>query len=260
MQNSSATLLGLPSELRLSIYDHVFQQQLNVRPIDGFRLERHYPPSPHGLQGSFVRVTDVSTQQENFVIPWLNLTLSCKAVAQEIQQHLESPSFLHLDINYTFELDLTPATGVETNSLIVAAWRRIPCPPQGMRKLVIHNNGAAAAIIPALNLFLHCGINMDRKRPLTEHLTLDDLVVNVLSPRALAVPEQIDGFEPVDEHARSKPEFEHTHAVLSNYHRMGKLSGYLRKVRVCGGGKTDEFQVVQEFRAGFDSFRWGVAT
>ena len=101
---------------------------------------------------------------------------------------------------------------------------------------------------------------MDRRHPLEEHLNLDELMVNVLSSRALAVPEQTPGFEHVDEQVRSKPEFEHTHAALSNYHQMGKLAGYLGKVRVCGKGQYGEFDVVKPFKAGFNSFRWGVGS
>lgn len=101
---------------------------------------------------------------------------------------------------------------------------------------------------------------MDRLRPLTQHLILDKLIVCVLSTRALAFPEQKPGFEPVDEEARSKPEFEHTLDTLSNYHQTGKLAGYLGHVCVCSDGENHEFEVVRPFRPGFDSLRWGVGT
>lgn len=261
MQSSSAHLLGLPPELRLNIYDHVFQQHFDISPLDGFELERHYPRRPKGLQGSYVKINEIRTQPAYFSIPWLNFKLSCRAIAQEIQKYMESSRYLDADQNRTLEMDLKPkpAAQGEGISLVLIAWRRVPCPPREMRRLIVHNNGAAITVMPALNLFLHCGISMDRARPLQEHLVLDELIVNVLSTQALAVPDQTPGFEPVDELARTKPEFEHTHAALKNYHQAGKLAGYIGKIHISGEGKNDEFKVVHPFRPGFHQYRWGVS-
>ena len=259
MQNSSASLLGLPSELRLKIYDLVCQQQLDVRPSNGFKLERHYPPHPNGLQGSYVKVIHVRTRHACFAIPWLDLTLSCKALSQEIKEHMESLSYLNIDASRTLEMDLKPASQGECVSLVDVVWRKLPCPAQDVRRLIVHNYGAATTIMTALNIFLHCGISMDPRRPLTQHLDLGELMVNVLSSHALAIPEQTPGFDPVDEQARSKLEFEHTYAALSNYHQMGKLAGYIRNIRVCGGDQYGEITVVKPFKAGYNSFRWGLS-
>lgn len=186
------------------------------------------------------------------------IMLSCRAIAEEMKQYMESASYRDTEQNRTLEMDLGPATQGEVSSWMTAAWRRIPCPPQQMQRLIVHCNGAAQAVMPALNLFLHCGISMDRRHPLQEHLGLNEFTINVLSTRALAVPDQTPGFEPVDEQARCKPEFEYVHTVLSNYHPIGKLSGYLRKVYISGREENAEFEVVHLFKPGFNYFSWGV--
>lgn len=100
---------------------------------------------------------------------------------------------------------------------------------------------------------------MDRKSPLQHHLVLDELKVNILSTRALAVPAQTSGLPPVNEQAGGRLEFVHAQATLLNYHRAGKFGGYLGKVCVNGeDGQLYEFSVTENFKAGYDTFRWGV--
>lgn len=263
MQDSSPCLLSLTPELRLHIYDYVFQQVLDLRPLDCLEVQRHYPPRPKGLQGSFTRIHAVRLQPTCFHIPWLNTRLSCKTLAHEIQEYMDSSSYTNSNVNHTYELDLKPAiqNQDEVGNMISVTWRTIPCPPRKVRRLIIHNNGTAIAIVTALNLFLHCGISMDRKRPLEEHLNIDELRVNVKSPRALVVPNQDPGLAlpPVDEQARCRPEYESIHANLANYHRSGLLGGFIGRICVYGAAQQScEFDVVHSGN-GFDGLAWGVA-
>ncbi|KAF7351219.1 hypothetical protein MSAN_01553000 [Mycena sanguinolenta] len=101
--------LGLPTELRLRIYEAVFDSPLDCQVT---RRIRNKPPA-HTVPA--------------LPVPWLRLMLVCKAITEELRH-------LHTSRNTTYELEID---NLDKRHRIAdeVTWRRIPCPPSSIRTL-----------------------------------------------------------------------------------------------------------------------------
>lgn len=257
MSNTTrASLLGLPVELRLAIYGHVVQQRLSTQPNQVLKLKRHYPPTPQGVRESYVKIHEAPHPVSAVQYPWTSLMLTCTTVATEMRAFRRSSAYLNSSENYIYEAEISP-----TDQTISITWRKLPCWPHQVRKLVLSVTGAARVVVHTLDLFLHCGPSLDRSRPLAQHLVLADLSVNIMAERPLVFPQSSPEIEAaVDEEAHSEPEFRHVYEMLSAYHRNGKLEGYVSHVSVEDHqGHREHFAVEVPFRSGSVNGRsWGI--
>ena len=110
-----ASLLGLPEELRLQIYQHVFALNL-AYPVLQF-WQRFPKLNPDA----------------RLVVPWINLMLSCKTLAIELRSFMSEKTFLNDDNNTTWFLELEARIG--GRQLGRTTWQRLPCPPEKVRIL-----------------------------------------------------------------------------------------------------------------------------
>lgn len=180
-----ASLLGLPRELRLQIYQHVFETDIHHTVLKQWR---HTFSSEKG----FISVPDFN-KNEKFTMPWLNLMLTCKATALEIRAAMQEPSFLGNERNRTYVLDLEATRG--GMSLGAATWRQLPCAPAQVQVLEASYNascglqtwgdggphGITSGLYQTLNHLIHCGPRFDSKKPLPEKMRLKKLHVVVES-------------------------------------------------------------------------------
>lgn len=253
-------LLALPPELRASIYDHVFNLGVSIQHIT-LKLERQYPPRPHGLSGSYMTVSDVPAPLSRAgEVPWLQLMLTCKTVARELAWHMRSAHYLENDCNRTYTMSLEPDIRPESSSLVSVVWRQLPCPQRLARNLEVHVRGTTRTMMSAINLFMHCGLHMERARPLASHLSLERLAVYLHSEDNVIFPDQREGFDYVDEFARGATAPGSTKQVLERYHELGKLEGYFCTVSVLNseGEMEHSFEVVQPFKPGYGWVKWGI--
>lgn len=163
---SRASLLGLPCELRLQIYNH-------ARHLDFTVLKA-------GPEHRFARVRldalPKHRSEDRLCLHDVELMLTCRAIANEVRES-----------NRTYELNH------RANNVQRLTWRRLPCSPadiqvllltcafKGDRRYWCWGNGAPGSVVMSLcdtlRCFLRCGPMTETKRPLPEHLHLRELVV-----------------------------------------------------------------------------------
>ncbi|KAF8138075.1 hypothetical protein K438DRAFT_725573 [Mycena galopus ATCC 62051] len=175
---SSSLLLGLPTELRLKIYDDVVDLPLDCK-VDRRKPRTETAPPPDN--------TGVSPTRQCLCIPWLDLLLVCKTIANELQHHVRTSG------NTTYKLEVDNPRTYYNLSNTAVTWRRIPCPPSSVRtleaKLAFTSDprfwggggplGILSALYQVLNCFIHNGPVLSRGSPLCEHLHLNMLVVQL---------------------------------------------------------------------------------
>jgi len=249
-QRPTPSLLGIPPELRTIIYTFVLHLALDIKPIDGVWLERRHRPWPNGLDGSKIAAHELHAHPLNQTIPWQQLALSCKTIAHELLlDHMTTHSYLSSIENTTWTLELRPDNVPVSASIVRIRWTKIPCPPQRLRRLVINVNGTSKALILALNLAACCGFRMDRWHSSSAPSTLNELVVNVLSPRALVFPEHRYGFKPIYEAALGESEFQAVRKALATYQASMCAKSRFEQVSVYGGGRGEQVQLDARGRA-----------
>lgn len=183
-----ASLLGLPQELRLQIYDYVFSDALACPPSKQFRSkyislkgEQHY----HCTCGH-------DHSKDYFEVPWLNLLVTCSTIATEIQAAMQEDTFVKAFDSRALIANLYVASnGTELDSFI---WRQILCAPHEAEELVVHvvafgpkielfrgrwDTSLLASVYQTLNYLCHCGPLMNPKYPLIERMRLKKLYVRI---------------------------------------------------------------------------------
>jgi hypothetical protein len=181
-----ASLLGLPTELRLKIYDLILQADVDCLVVDDI----HHSSDSNGTQA---RLIPNSKAIFSSSIPWLNLLSTCHKIETELRSHVENASGKNTgNRTYVLELKVCNAYSSPVASRTVK-WRRIPCPPNDARRLIIHvtkccgpgpwtDGGSASlarAIYQILNHTVHLGPRMFRQSLLSKHMQLRELVINV---------------------------------------------------------------------------------
>lgn len=235
MQQPTPSLLGIPPELRTIIYSYIFHLPLEIKPMDGIWLERRSGPWPKGLCGSQVIAHELHPHSLNHTIPWLQLAKSCKILAKEVQDYMASRTYLSAPENEAWTLKIRPDEFPLSASIARVRWTKIPCAPKRVRRLVINVNGTSKGLVLALSLAAYCGLRMSRKRPAAALANLDELIVNVLSPRTLVFPEHRYGFEPVDESSLDKSEFLAVKEALVAFQASKVGQSHFGSMSVYGG-------------------------
>lgn len=122
---AQASLPGLPRELRLQIYQHVFALDLDCTILEAWKDE-------HTQAHGFRSVPELNPNAR-LVVPWVNLMLTCKDFAIELQSCMSEKAFLKSEQKRTWSLDLEAKRGGMT--LGHTTWRHIPCHPKQLRVL-----------------------------------------------------------------------------------------------------------------------------
>lgn len=230
---STPSLLGIPPELRSIIYAHVLQLDLAIAPINGFWLERRAAGYPNGIAGCQLQIHELRRGDRlGQPIPWVSLSQSCKLIARELEDHMTSRRYLDANENQQWTLDLGPDESPSCSSVARISWTKLPCLPHRARKLKIIVNGTARAMMAALKLAIERGFRMDRNHPFPLAEGVDLLHVHVLSSRSLVFPEHRYNFEPIDEAALRKAEFETVFNALNMYMQAPRSMVRFRKVVV----------------------------
>ncbi|KAF8135994.1 hypothetical protein K438DRAFT_1997038 [Mycena galopus ATCC 62051] len=165
--------LNLPAELRQKIYDAVLDL-----PLDS-QVARRKPKELRTAQGSPAQDSD------RLLIPWLSLMLVCKTFASEVHYHV------HASGNTTYELEVD---NLERDHILAhkVTWRQIPCPPRSARTLHTRLELSSrtwywaggplpvlSGLYQVLNCFIHNGPLLARKTPLSKHIHLETLILQI---------------------------------------------------------------------------------
>lgn len=127
-----ASILGLPTELRLRIYDYC----IHMDPICVAVKDIQHTTGSNGTQAILVPNPGLKLQRH---IPWLNLQLTCRFISSELKSYTSDTAFLKNKNNRTYVLDLDVYCNdrpIKSNRL--AIWRSLPCPPHKADHLVIN--------------------------------------------------------------------------------------------------------------------------
>lgn len=155
MESNPATLLGLPTELRLKIYDDVLS-------FDRGRLAIYHPAFPSGhewrfkYEGLWTPEDGDSTRiiRHDASLPrisWLSLLSTCSTIREELQGHMRSPAACHTtppsrstgeddanggsaDATHTYELRITASRKELAGTVLLSR----PCVPKDCKALTAH--------------------------------------------------------------------------------------------------------------------------
>ncbi|KAK4502993.1 hypothetical protein PRZ48_006420 [Zasmidium cellare] len=235
-----ASLLGVPAELRREIYSHVFTTDIQHTILS----EWHHTFS---RDIGFKSVPDL-VKDEKLTIPWLNLMLTCKALAIELRAVMMEPSFQADEQNTTYVIDLEATRG--GMALGAATWRQLPCAPVQARCIEAYYNascglqtwgdggphGITSGLYQTLNHLVHCGPRFDMKRPLPQPMHIEELRL-VVEERGVPPREEANTHFLV-----RKRDAETTMislgSIVGQIVNTGVLRGFVDRVRVSTGEKV----------------------
>ena len=179
-----ASLLGLPRELRLAIYDHVSSTPLDCLPSRRFINRISSSKSTLIRRGTNNR----AESRKFFHIPYLNLLTTCRTMAGEMRAVMQQESFTTKFEKGTYVLDIwVSKTNHHLRKLV---WRTVLCAPEEVQILranifledadVISRNAwnqpsLGKCFYHVVNLFIHCGPRMNPKKPLKQQVKLERL-------------------------------------------------------------------------------------
>lgn len=235
---SRETLLGIPSELRLHIYDFVLDENAS-----GWTF--CYKDS-RGL------TTQIRRHPEDAAapcFPWLSLLLTCSRISRELKEHMMLAS-ADADAAWTNAITNTtvPTLGrrgtyemsieADYRSLVRMTWSSISCPPSECRALTVHmtlpqdvsfwGDGGPAPIVrelyQTLNKVLHCGPRLDANTPLSHPMFLELLVVVVTVESGSGVKSQHTSTE------EARRALQSLWGIVGQLEDTGLLNGLVRRI------------------------------
>lgn len=181
-----ASLLGLPCELRLLIYEYVatLDAAYIIQDLEaGIRMEAR-------ARLSLVRRRSTAT------VPWLDILLTCKTIAAEFGDLLkyQERATGEGDIENTYVIDLYLVSALPRFSRIL--WTRLPCPPSeamildinikikgSTPELAMWRDGEpeprALELYQMLNHLLHCGPALLSNKPLKQPMHFQQLNIMI---------------------------------------------------------------------------------
>ncbi|KAK4545883.1 hypothetical protein LTR36_002447 [Oleoguttula mirabilis] len=245
-----ASLLGLPKELRLHVYEHVLSLDIRyeVRKRHDKNLWGHYSyPLPN--------------YDATLRLPWLHLLRTCKTIHDEIHDFMHRPSSPKASADrYTYEAELEPSQRWWA-VLERLTWHKMPCPPARARRVVAtinarHTHGPILdadgvnvssivnALYHALHHLLHCGPLLNPSKPLHKPMRIEELIV-IYDYGETCTREETVAWE--EQHlalwskaGRHQPSFLGPSGEISGVLLTGMLSGYVGKVVVrCASGQHE---------------------
>ena len=120
-----ASLLGIPPELRLQIYDSLFDEDVDYNVIKRW--------TGSFQEGSF-STSPMRNPEARLMLPWLSAMLSCRTIAHEMQSLMRDHK--EGDSKYTTYV-MAAELGNGGDDVRDVTWRRLPCAPSDAEVLII---------------------------------------------------------------------------------------------------------------------------
>ncbi|KAK5173676.1 uncharacterized protein LTR77_002357 [Saxophila tyrrhenica] len=235
-----ASLLGLPTELRLRIYDYVLQADINCPIV----VDIVHSSDSNGTQAALIPNAEAAFSSK---IPWLNLRTTCRRISHELQSYVQDSSCQKNDFNRTYVLDLEVSRHYDRGPATrTVTWRSIPCAPAQARYIIMNvitrsgpgpwtDGGSASlarAVYQVLNHAVHMGPRIFRKSLLPHHMKLQDLIINIDIGVYCSAP--IRG-------CNTNPEINGSlfQSGWMQISRTGFWSGYLERTRLKTNGEEE---------------------
>ncbi|KAF7351183.1 hypothetical protein MSAN_01549200 [Mycena sanguinolenta] len=252
---SPSLLLGLPTELRLQIYDGVVHLPIDCRVATGDSHRQHalwrQPPA--------AQLAPVLT------IPWFSLMLVCKTITEELRDYLYTSG------NTTYELEIDN-TDLKWGSVRIL-----------QANLALHfgtgfwgcggPNPILSQLYQVLNRFIHNGPLLARRSPLVNHIHLNTLIVQVCVRDPDPEERRAQGLKPYGKAMVDDQKKQHRcdlQRYVSEVVERGLLFGAMDKI-VCrlAEGEFDDKDKVREWEVSSKEigdmteweqygFEWGV--
>ncbi|CAK1364698.1 unnamed protein product [Cercospora beticola] len=235
---SQASLLGLPRELRLEIYRHVFALDLQCTILNGWR-------DTHTQEHGFRSVPEVD-RDADLIVPWLSIMLTCKDLACEMQSVMKEKSFSENPQTTTWSLELEGKRG--GMALGHTTWQRIPCPPNQVRILQASYNtkggfqswgdggphGITSGLYQTLNFILHCGPRFDPGYRLPARMHLEELRISLESREDVTRQYDDDHYMSLsDRETNPETMLYALGSIVGQIVNTGVLRGYVDMITVC---------------------------
>jgi len=124
----STSLLGLPRELRLHIYDHVLEEDTDYTPLNG--MKGGWDRDHGGFNTEAIR-----NQGALLRLSWLSLLRTCRTIATEIRGLIrDTVDGDSARTTYVMATDI----GLENTKMSEVKWCRVPCAPRDARAMMVH--------------------------------------------------------------------------------------------------------------------------
>jgi hypothetical protein len=238
-----ASLLGLPTELRHLIYQHVFLLPINHLILTSWS-------DVHSAEHGFREVPDLN-RSVPLQIPWLNLSLTCRTLAQEIRSAMREARYASDERLHTYVLHLEGRRGGVW--LGATTWVALPCPPEEVRVLEVSYDansgfqawgsggphGITSGLYQTLNHLTHCGPRLDSRFELARPMHIRELRI-VVERREGKGEERSRGEVQVDERETDPETMLYAlGSIVGRIVNTGVLKGFVDRIRMReSGGQT----------------------
>ena len=230
LATDSATLLGVPAELRRRIYDYVCHLDIDCNVLGNIE---HY--CSRGIKARLIVNPEADLTA---TISWINLSLSCRKIALELNSFMLERSLFNNETNRIYSLDLN-VHNAQKEAIRTATWRKIPCPPRHAQILVMNikiasgcgpwtDGGPASlarAVYQMLNHTCHNGPRMVRRHTLRNHMQIKDLIINIDIGSVIRPPRSACNTDPEYNYAQFVKAFQ-------QISKAGLLFGYVGNIKV----------------------------
>ena len=188
---SRASLLGLPTELRLKVYDHAIHTDTECVVLSDVVETRICENKGRHLNAVPVPNQDADSLRN---IPLVSLQLTCKTIAAETMDWLATNrAHMEDDQNSTYVMDLDVYGLDDGSPQRQVTWRKLPCSPGTARMLVVNIAAHSAptpwagggpislnrALYQVLNHLCHNGPRIITGSQLKNHMHLKQLQINL---------------------------------------------------------------------------------
>lgn len=229
------SLLDLPTELRLQIYDMTIDEPINCNVL--LRWSNSCCSRPN------------KNKHDRLNIPWVNLLAICWKIRSELKLHMATKAQTYTaDIEAMGRSRLGPMT-----------WRTIHCAPTDIQTVTVNYLASTRGshryrgcggycdivshLYQALNVLLHCGPRMDVHKALDAPMHIKKLVVNVCLSRTLFDSE---GSGEIEKEEAEEEELPYSDAELRTQRRVARsIRGFAQDLCDQGMlyGLVDTFEI-----------------
>lgn len=226
-----ASLLGLPVEIRLQIYDYVCQLAPDPRGLITETTNiRHSLNTRGAWRGPYCGIKSPA----RLGIPWIQLLSCCTTIAAELKQYMEGPAYLAKEHSRTFIVDISD----HNKSL---AWQKIPCRPHQAQTLVVNPRSLndTENALWLVYQFVRCGPMFDWSRPIAEPPVLDELLVNVHDEVPGSVEDLRGSIQRIDL-ATIERFYERICDSVHTWNKRGEFEGVVKQIRVRSISRMEE--------------------
>ncbi|GIZ47010.1 hypothetical protein CKM354_001011200 [Cercospora kikuchii] len=231
-----ANLLGIPTELRLAIYDAILDADVDCDILDKW---------DEGFEDRGFWSRPSRNEQTRLDLTWCNLLLTCRTIHTELESHMSKTR----TGTYVAEIERN------SHSITTFRWRRLDCAPRDVKSMIVEfktedpdcgfwGDGGPRPIVrelfQSLNLLLHCGPWLDVRYQLPELMHIGKLTIVPCFP---ALESGSSDWDPTYAMSGARSTYAQLRSFASTICQQGIAYGAVDKFEVTMGEETWEMEV-----------------